>query len=472
MSEFARLLTLALQRTAYRGIPLLFLFAGCPPASTPDAGPVDAGLNSWNVVLDQLPGTLLSAWESSDGVLYTVGGTSVSGLVLRHDANGWWQMDPGTSKTLWWVHGFSADDVYAVGAEGVVTHFDGTRWTVEHEGGEYTLFGIWGATRAELLAVGGVVTSSAPRPAVVTKRSGWQEIAVGGLPSDRALFKVWGTSARDFLVVGEGGVAARGEPDSFRPITAPTTQRLTTVHGAGSEIYAVGGLQDPVLLRLNGADLRAVPIPGTPQLLNGVAVNRAGQVVVVGLNGYLAEGTGSSFHEVPSLTRRGLHGVATTRAGFVAVGGELLGAFGQGVILSRGGLAGGEIQAWPNAGQHFDAGVDAGIDAGTDAGLDDGGTDAGFDGGSDAGNDAGVDDAGLDSGMLGPGASCDLDPQGCQTGLSCWFVFGPFKNFCAGLCASDSECGAYGPGACCKLPGPPVTIPVCLPVDAGVCDAG
>ena len=454
-------------------LALSLLFVACRPSPAPDAGPVDAGLNPWNVVLDELPGTLLSAWESSDGVLYAVGGTSVSGLVLRHDANGWWQMDPGTSKALWWVHGFSADDVYAVGAEGVVTHFDGTRWSVEHEGGEYTLFGIWGATPGELLAVGGVVTSSAPRPALVTRRSGWKEIAVGGLPSDRALFKVWGTSARDFLVVGEGGVAARGTTDSFLPITAPTTQRLTTVHGAGTEIYAVGGLQDPVLLRLNGSDLRAVPIPGTPQLLNGVAVNRAGQVVVVGLNGYLAEGSGNSFHELPALTRRGLHGVATTRAGFVAVGGELLGAFGQGVILSRGGLEGGPIQAWPNAGEHFDAGVDAGVDAGpedagTDAGLDDAGADAGFDGGSDAGTDAGTNDAG----SLGPGASCDLEPQGCQPGMSCWLVFGPFKSFCGAICTNDSECGAYGPGACCKLPGPQVTTPVCLPVDAGICDAG
>ena len=89
------------------------------------------------MVQEGLPGTLLSAWESSDGVLYAVGGTARSALVLRHDTNGWWQMDPGTSRTLWWVHGFSQSDVYAVGAAGVVTHYDGTRWTVEREGGAH-----------------------------------------------------------------------------------------------------------------------------------------------------------------------------------------------------------------------------------------------------------------------------------------------------------------------------------------------
>ena len=54
--------------------------------------------------------------------------------MLRHDDRGWWEMDPGTSQGLWWVFGFSASDVYAVGNAGVVTHFDGTRWTALREG--------------------------------------------------------------------------------------------------------------------------------------------------------------------------------------------------------------------------------------------------------------------------------------------------------------------------------------------------
>src|SRR4051812_9239938 len=112
-----------------------FVLAACTTTPTPDSGTPDSGTpNPWHLVHEGLPGTLLSAWESSDGVLYAVGGTSSSALVLRHDPSGWWTMDPGTTKTLWWVHGFSANDVYAVGANGVVTHFDGTRWIVEREG--------------------------------------------------------------------------------------------------------------------------------------------------------------------------------------------------------------------------------------------------------------------------------------------------------------------------------------------------
>ncbi|MDP1829599.1 MAG: hypothetical protein Q8L48_40405 [Archangium sp.] len=387
-------------------------------------------------------------------MLYAVGGTSSSALVLRHDATGWWQMDPGTSRTLWWVHGFSANDVYAVGAAGVVTHFDGTRWNVEHEGGDYTLFGAWGLTPDDLVAVGGVVTASAPRPAMVSRRSRWAEISTAGLPPDRALFKVWGRSQTELFVVGERGLVARGAPGAFVRQSAPTTERLTTVHGAGSNLFAVGGLQAPVLLRFDGAAWKSLAIPGTPQFLSGVAVAPGGEVLIVGLNGYVAEGRDEAFEAQPALTRRGLHGALRTRDGFVAVGGELLGTFGQGVVLTNGALEGGPLRAWPNAGLRFDAGV-------PDAGPDDGGV------------DAGLEDAGPpDGGWLGPGASCDAQPQGCEPGLACWFVFGPYKNFCAGFCGSDSECGAYGAGACCKLPGPQVTTPVCLPFDAGVCDAG
>lgn len=432
------------------------LSLACSPAPKPQP---DAGVNPWRLVQEDLPGTLLSAWESPDGVLYAVGGNASSALVLRHDSGGWWVMDSGTTKTLWWVHGYAANDVYAVGAAGVVTHFDGTRWTVLREGGDFTLFGAWGARPDELVAVGGVVTASAPRPAMVMKSAGWNEVSTSTLPPDRALFKVWGTSASDLFVVGERGLAARGVPGAFTLQPVPTTQRLTTVHGAGSQVYAVGGLQTPVLARFDGASWNELVAPGNPQLLNGVAVNADGEVVVVGLDGYLAEGKADTFRETLPLTRRGLHGVATTRTGFVAVGGELLGSFGQGVLLARGELASGALKTWLVRGIAFDAGVDAGVDAGTDAGID-----------------AGEEDAGPpqppDGGWYGPGASCDQNAQGCEPGLSCWFVFGPYTNFCAATCADSSQCGAYGVGACCTLPGPQVSTPVCLPFDAGRCDAG
>ncbi|MFZ5441300.1 MAG: hypothetical protein ACOZQL_14930 [Myxococcota bacterium] len=405
-------------------------------------------------MLSELPATLLSAWESSDGVLYAVGGTATRAMVLRHDRDGWWEMDPGTTDTLWWVHGFSAMDVYAVGARGVVTHFDGTRWTVLREGGDETLFGAWGATKDQLVAVGGVVTVSQPRATIVERSAGWNEVPTGGLPSGVALFKLWGRSPNELVVVGEKGLVARGLPGAWTVEATPTTERLTTVHGAGDALYAVGGLLEPVALRFVNGAWRRFAVPGTPQLLNGVAVSATGEAVLVGLEGYLAEGAVESFVMRAPLTRRGLHGVVATRSGFVAVGGDLLGSFGHGVVLARGdALAGSSIQRWPWAGVPLDGGVepeDAGADAGTDGGPPEP----------------------PDGGWLSPGASCDERPGDCdpRLNLSCWFVFGPYKSYCGAACTDVSECGAYGAGACCKLPGPQVTQTVCLPEIA--CDAG
>lgn len=396
----------------------------------------------------ELPAALLSAWEGTDGVLFAVGGSATRALVLRHDGNGWWEMDPGTTEALWWVHGLSSNDVYAVGASGVITHFDGTRWTVERQGGDFTLYGVWGTSRANLLAVGGNVASNQPRGVVLSRGNGWGELGTS-LPRTTPLFKIWGRSSNDFFIVGERGALARGSGGAFVTEAVATSQRLTTVSGTGATTWVVGGLTEPVLFRRVDASWRAVPVPGAPSLLNGVAADPSGTAVVVGLDGYVAEGKDDTFTVVSPLTTLGLHGAVATRAGFVAVGGDLLGSFGRGIVLARGGLEGGPLQPWPHAGVSWDGG---------DAGFDD---------------DAGVEDAGRlepDGGWLGPGASCDGRFSDCRSDLACWFVFGPYKSWCGALCTDVSQCGEYGPNACCKVPGPQVMDPVCLPEPA--CDGG
>jgi hypothetical protein len=183
--------------------------------------------------------------------------------------------------------------------------------------------------------------------------------------------------------------------------------------------------------------------------LNGVAVAADGTTLVVGFDGYLARGQGDDFALLQPVTSRGLHGVVAGRDGFVAVGGELLGPFGNGVVLASGALSGGALRDWPHAGERWDAGLE-------DAGVEDGGTDAGREE--------------PDGGWLTEGAACDGRYEDCRPGLDCWLVFGPFKSYCAALCTDVSECGAYGVNACCKVPGPQVMTPVCLPEIA--CDGG
>lgn len=464
------------------------LLLGCSaPMMVPDGGTdagTDAGAPSWRVVQDELPGALLSAWESPDGVLFAVGGTARTAFVLRHDANGWWQMDPGTSSVLWWVHGFSADDVWAVGANGVVTHFDGTRWSVEREEGQATLFGLFGTSRATMVAVGGVVNLSAPRPELLVRGgSSWSSRPPLGSDA-RPLFKVWGRSASDLFIVGERGLIARGNGTSWTVEASGVTDRLTTVHGNANETYAVGGIQRPVFLRRSSGSWNAVSIPGAPLLLNGVAVRGDGRVVIVGLEGYLAEGRGDTVEVVRAVTNKDLHAVLETRTGLVAVGGDLVQTLGRGVLISSGALAGGTVKPWPHGGVPLDAGVDAGFDGGVDGGVDagldggsDAGLDAGFDGGAldgglDGGADAGSSDAGLDGGLIGPGGDCESRFGDCEPALQCTMIFPwtPVSFTCSGTCADVSQCGAYGAGACCRVPNPQSFMSQCLP--ERFCDGG
>lgn len=467
------------------------------PAPVADAGVdagVDAGASDWRVVHDELPGALLSAWESSDGVLYAVGGTARSALVLRHDGDGWWRMDPGTSSVLWWVHGLSASDVWAVGANGVVTHFDGTRWQVEREQGTATLFGLDGPSADQLVAVGGVVTLSAPRPEVVAHTaSGWSEVSVLPASDTRPVFKVWSRSAVERYFVGERGLIARGDGRVMTLEASGVSDRLTTVHGNVDDTYVVGGLQRPVFLRRVGDRWTPLTIPGSPQLLNGVAVAQNGALVIVGLGGYVAEGRGSSVSVSRTPTEKDLHAVVSTRSGFVAVGGDLVQTLGRGIVLAKGALAGGALQPWPNAGVPLDAGTDAGVmdggldagvvDAGVDAGSSDAGrVDAGFDAGSpdaggvDAGEtdagapDAGHSDGGADGGPLFAGDDCQGRYGDCTMPLQCVMILPPFAFTCTDVCMDVSECGAYGVGACCRVPNPQEFRNMCLP--SRFCDGG
>lgn len=453
---------------------LVVIIAGCSvPKPTPDAGPSEATL-TMSVVLNELPATLLSVWESNDGVLYAVGGTNARSFVVRHDRTGWWEMDPGTDSALWWVHGFAPDDVYAVGVNGVITHFDGVRWTVEREGANYTLYGVWGTSGNNVLAVGGNVASSSARGVVLSRSSGWSE-TITAIPSSTPLFKIWGTSVGDFYVAGERGLLAHGGIGGLRAQTVPTQQRLTTVSGSLSDVYAVGGSTEAVALALRDQRWVSVALPGEPSILNGVAVTSRGQALIVGFGGYAAASIdGGAFFVAKSGTTRDLHAAFAVRDGFVAVGGDLLGNFEHGVLVSNApSLTSGSLRQWPDRGVRYDAGVDAGIDAGP---IDAGPIDAGPP--SDAGEDAGVEeDAGVDGGppvpdggWLTEGAACDGRFTDCRPGLECWFVFGPFKSYCAALCADVSQCGAYGANACCKIPGPQVMTPVCLPEIA--CDGG
>lgn len=411
----------------------------------------------WRVVFDDLPAPLLSAWTAPDGVLYAVGGSASRSLVLRHDSRGWWAMDPGTAQALWWVFGFSSSHLYAVGEGGALAHFNGRYWEVLRAGESYTLFGIWGVSPKDLWAVGGRPAIAGGAPVALRYQSGAWRTVEDGLPASGTLFKVWGTASDNVLLVGDDGLIVRFDGTRLRPEASPVADRLVTVFGSGpADVFAVGGTTGAVFLRSDGSEWREVVPHGgmSSNLLGGAVRGPPGadrwRAVAVGWRGLLAQGDGENIEEVTPLTRDCFHAAAPTAEGFIAVGGDLLAGASRGTILARGTLEAGPIQPWPFPGRSF-----------RPVSAPDGGS--------------GAVDAGADAGLvrLAPGEDCDRDPGGCSPPDECWLLVGPpTRAICTRLCRIAAECGAFGPGACCELPGPQVVTPVCLPAGKGACPGG
>ncbi len=421
---------------------------------------------SWRVVFDDLPAPVLSAWAADDGVLYAVGGNARRSFVLRHDADGWWEMDPGTTHALWWVFGFSSSNVVAVGEAGTIAAFDGRAWKVVRGGGAFTLWGIWGASPEQLWAVGGSEQGSSLGPVVLRSVKGSWETFDSRLRGDARLFKVWGSSADDMVVVGDRGLVAHWNGRFFRHEPVPTTDWLLTVFGTGpANAYAVGGTTGAVILRFDGERWSFREPPGSLSAnLYGGARGSGLQVVYVGWQGIVAEDDGSSVSEVPRLTADSLHAAAWTGDGFVAVGGDLLGAQSHGTLIARGtSLEPGRLEPWPIPGVGLPAAPAA--DAGVDGGLPDAGPASGStDGGGPA--DGGVD-AGPDAGVIGPGGECTGLP--CDPLDGCWWIFSAAKAICTRECATAADCEDFGARACCLVPGPQTFQHVCVPNGVGDC---
>jgi len=252
-------------------------------ASVPEAG---EGGAQWRAVVDDLDGTLLSVWGTSERDVWAVGGALGNGfdaLVLRFDGSTWRRLSPGKTETFWWVHGTSVSDVWLVGEKGRITHWDGTSFAEVPSGTDATLYGVWAAAPDDAWAVGGTPDRPDATNDVVLHWDGatWKPEV---LPEAKkvALFKVWGSSPSDLYVVGEAGIVWHRTGGAWkREAEGIATGRLTTVAGCGpNEVYAVGGRD---LLVSNGAEWKRAEIDPLKLVndLNGVSCS-SGRVVVVG----------------------------------------------------------------------------------------------------------------------------------------------------------------------------------------------
>ena len=166
---------------------------------------------AWAKVVESPDAALLSVHGTSASNVYAVGADSGAGpLVLHWDGEIWESLDSGLTGDLWWVHAVD-DVVFMSGSDAhVVRYQDGQFERMPTPGlGKHTVFGVWAVSPEDVYAVGAV----AGRNGFIWHYdgTGWSEVA---LPEDIPLdqnrdtppfFKAWGSSANDVCVVGQGG---------------------------------------------------------------------------------------------------------------------------------------------------------------------------------------------------------------------------------------------------------------------------
>ncbi len=286
---------------------------------------------------------VVSVWGSGPDDVWAAGGTTERGVVLHGDGEAWTELDTGATSFLWWVYGFAADDVYAVGERGLILHYDGASWQRVESGTELTLYGVWGASGDDVWIVGG--DPAAAGSAVVLRGHGSSFGAVDDLPSElspRALFKAYGYAADDVILVGSEGAVLRWDGTGWRRDAVPTSEPLFSLWGRGEDdLFAVGGWTSGTVLHFGGD--RWTEIAGAAGAgLSGVFTAPDSPTIAVGAEAYVLEilPDGTQIEPaVPDLAPlTAFHGVWGDSAGTTyAVGGDLFAADGpsDGVIMRR-----------------------------------------------------------------------------------------------------------------------------------------
>lgn len=253
-----------------RGLaPAAFVLTlGCPGTETPPAP------KRWTTLTNTLDRVPLCVWGSAPNDAYLGGGGLGSGrptLLLHDDGKVLTEIATGRTETIWWLHGSSANDVWAVGEQGLALHSDGTTFNAVPTGTTATLYGVWAAAPNDAWAVGGSPGGGGPNDVLLHyDGAAWSAVPAPS-PNGESYFKVWGRAANDVFVVGQG-VALHYDGLAWKKVSVPTSTMLLTVNGGAQGVFAIGG-PPPTLLRWDGQAFVSVPTPFEMSgIMSGVAV--------------------------------------------------------------------------------------------------------------------------------------------------------------------------------------------------------
>jgi hypothetical protein len=294
-----------------------------------DAGP------AWSLAIDDSDGAWMNAWGPTADDVLIVGGNPSQAAMLRFDGASFMAgSPPDGAPMLHWVHGWAdpADpegrQLVVVGRDGFAAHRRDGAWTTVPTDVDVDLWGVWVVSPTRWIAVGDAPEGT---PSVPTLLEGDATgLALVPLPAldrpSRALYKAWGSSEDDVIVVGAAGVVLEWDGAVWSQRPTGTSADLISVWGHGADVLAVGGRSNGVLARRSAGEWTSTTVPAFAGL-NGVWMDARGDATVVGNLGTVAvvpAGTLDANAAPERFTPWVLHGAFGTADGArFGVGGSL-----------------------------------------------------------------------------------------------------------------------------------------------------
>ncbi len=242
--------------------------------------------------------------------------------------------------SLFGVHGFASDNVYAVGNQGVILHYDGAAWKRQTGGDTADLYAITGSAdelvaagaKGEVLATlggGGLTVDRATYTNIrgaailadgsamlagdfgvvsVTTDGAWTDVAAGVAST---LHDVVALPSGGALLVGEGGTIVRSNGVTFTPEASGTTRTLYAASVTSTETLVVGEKGTLLVETEAGWDDQSLTGlgSGADSELRDVVSFPTGLAVAVGGGGTIAEREGGVWNKVKGPTTYVLHGL-------------------------------------------------------------------------------------------------------------------------------------------------------------------
>ncbi|MBI4420748.1 MAG: Ig-like domain-containing protein, partial [Gemmatimonadetes bacterium] len=234
---------------------------------------------NWGSMPNVPTANVLGIWGTSQSNLHASAGEQI----LHYDGVDWTVTASIPGIALYQAWGSAPDDVYVVGDAGVIRHFDGTSWSPVSSGTTQVIHDVLGFSSANAFATAFTLDRSGGS---LLRFNGtvWSSIA-GPAPAPYAL---WGPSADDLFLVGEGGAAWRFSGGSLTSVSSGTTQALRRVWGTSvNDVYAVGDAG--TILRHNGTGWSPMT-SGVETTLRALWGSSASDVFVVGASGTILRG--------------------------------------------------------------------------------------------------------------------------------------------------------------------------------------